>query len=201
MSTAMETKKDAFLSPMATFWGSLLFAGMLGVVDWASGYELQFFVFYFIPIAVAGWACSARCAYLVGLASAAVWFAADHYSGHPYIHFSYAIWNTAIRLMAFLILAFSVTRIRALLDEERRISAQLEKTLSDVRTLSGLLPICAGCKKIRNDQGYWQQLEDYIGKHTNAEFTHGLCNECAKKILADAGVSDDLTDLNATVRK
>ena len=50
-----------------------------------------------------------------------------------------------------------------------------------VKVLKGLLPICTSCKKIRDDQGYWNQLEIYIREHSEAEFTHGLCPECVKK--------------------
>jgi hypothetical protein len=53
---------------------------------------------------------------------------------------------------------------------------------SEIRTLSGILPICANCKKIRNDKGYWQMVEEYIGEHSDARFSHGLCIDCAKKL-------------------
>jgi|GEM_PF-611171 len=59
--------------------------------------------------------------------------------------------------------------------------AELEKALAKVKTLSGLLPICAGCKKIRDDQGYWGQVEIYIQEHSEAQFTHSMCPECAKE--------------------
>jgi hypothetical protein len=57
----------------------------------------------------------------------------------------------------------------------------LPKRLTHVKTLTGLLPICTSCKRIRDDQGYWNQLEIYIREHSEAEFTHGLCPECVKK--------------------
>jgi hypothetical protein len=69
--------------------------------------------------------------------------------------------------------------------ERERLIAELQDTISKVRTLSGLLPICASCKKIRDDQGYWNQIEGYISKHSTAEFTHGICPECAKKLYYD----------------
>ena len=50
--------------------------------------------------------------------------------------------------------------------------------INEIRTLSGLLPICAQCKKIRNDEGYWEQLEGYISQHSAATFTHGICPHC-----------------------
>ncbi len=193
----MEERDESFLSPAVTFAAMVIFVIMLGVVDWASGYELQFFVFYFIPVAVAGWVCGARRAYLVSIVSSGGWFAADFFSGHPYSHISFAVWNTSIRLVAFLSLGFAVARIQALLSQERKISDRLAKSLSEVKTLTGLLPICAECKKIRNDQGYWQQLEEYLAKHTNADFTHGLCQDCLKKTLREAGIPDDLTEQTA----
>jgi hypothetical protein len=54
-----------------------------------------------------------------------------------------------------------------------------------VKTLSGLLPICASCKKIRDDSGYWTQVEVYVRDHTEADFTHSICPECAKKLYPD----------------
>jgi hypothetical protein len=62
---------------------------------------------------------------------------------------------------------------------------ELSGALSQVKTLRGLLPICVGCMKIRNDTGYWQQLEGYISAHSEAEFTHGLCPECARKLYPE----------------
>ena len=58
---------------------------------------------------------------------------------------------------------------------------ELEAALAQVRTLRGLIPICAWCKKIRNDNGYWEQLELYLKSHSEADFTHGMCPDCATK--------------------
>jgi AmiR/NasT family two-component response regulator len=63
----------------------------------------------------------------------------------------------------------------------RKKNAELEAALARVKTLSGLLPICAGCKKIRDDKGYWSHVESYVQKHSEATFTHGLCPDCIKK--------------------
>jgi hypothetical protein len=57
----------------------------------------------------------------------------------------------------------------------------LQKALADVKTLSGMLPICAWCKKIRNDEGYWQKIEAYMKSHLDLDFTHSICHDCAKK--------------------
>lgn len=66
-------------------------------------------------------------------------------------------------------------------EERERYIGQLEKALDDVKVLSGLLPICAYCKKIRDDKGYWQQIEEYISTHSDADFSHSICPDCIKK--------------------
>ena len=65
--------------------------------------------------------------------------------------------------------------------------ASLERATSQVRVLSGLLPICSGCKKIRDDRGYWNQIESYISRHSEAEFSHGLCPDCWARLYPDMG--------------
>jgi PAS domain S-box-containing protein len=70
-------------------------------------------------------------------------------------------------------------------EERERLLLELQQALAEVKTLSGLLPICASCKKIRDDSGYWQQIEVYIRDHSEAEFTHGLCHDCAAKLYPD----------------
>ena len=69
--------------------------------------------------------------------------------------------------------------------ERERLIAQLQKALQDVKTLSGLLPICSSCKKIRKDDSTWQSIEDYIASHSEANFTHGICPECAHRLYPE----------------
>lgn len=66
--------------------------------------------------------------------------------------------------------------------QREQLILELQSALADVKTLTGLLPICAACKKIRDDQGYWQQIEAYIGKHSKAVFSHGICPDCAQRL-------------------
>jgi hypothetical protein len=63
--------------------------------------------------------------------------------------------------------------------------AELQGALAKVKLLSGFLPICAACKKIRDDKGYWKQIESYIRDHSEAEFSHGICPDCAKKLYPE----------------
>ena len=78
-------------------------------------------------------------------------------------------------------------RTAELEDEKARLYA----AYASVKTLKGLLPICSGCKKIRDDRGYWNQVETYIQKHTDTEFSHGLCPDCVSKIYPDMANLDD----------
>lgn len=66
--------------------------------------------------------------------------------------------------------------------DQERLIAELQDALARIRTLNGLLPICAWCKRIRDDRGYWKQVESYIEKHSDARFTHGICPECLGKV-------------------
>lgn len=69
--------------------------------------------------------------------------------------------------------------------EQKQLIAQLQKALSQVKQLSGFLPICASCKKIRDDEGYWNQIESYLTQHSDVFFSHGLCPECAERLYPE----------------
>lgn len=75
--------------------------------------------------------------------------------------------------------------------ERKELIQQLQLSLAKIQTLSGLLPICASCKKIRDDKGYWNQLERYIQDHSHVEFTHGICPECMLKLYPELYIKDD----------
>jgi PAS domain S-box-containing protein len=77
-------------------------------------------------------------------------------------------------------------------EEERNILVlELELALAEIKTLKGILPICSFCKIIRDDKGYWNQIESYIHEHSEAEFSHGICQECAKKHYPDLDIYGD----------
>ncbi|MFO7606381.1 MAG: HAMP domain-containing protein [Desulfurivibrionaceae bacterium] len=69
--------------------------------------------------------------------------------------------------------------------ERELLIGDLQAAIAEVKVLSGMLPICASCKNIRDDQGYWKQIESYIQEHSEAEFTHGLCPECAHRLYPE----------------
>ena len=75
--------------------------------------------------------------------------------------------------------------------EKEQLISELQDALAEVKKLSGLLPICMHCKKIRDDQGYWNQIESYIHEHSDAEFSHSICKDCAEKYYPDMELYDD----------
>lgn len=81
-------------------------------------------------------------------------------------------------------LAIAVARFADLM-EMRRLNAELREALDKVKVLSGLLPICSSCKKIRDDQGYWHQVELYIQKYAPVEFSHGICPDCFERLYPE----------------
>jgi len=78
-----------------------------------------------------------------------------------------------------------ITERKELEKEREKIISDLQDALSKVKALSGLLPICASCKKIRDDKGYWNQIESYIRDHSEADFSHGLCPDCLQKLYPE----------------
>jgi hypothetical protein len=161
----------------------------VAVTDYVTGYEFGFFAFYFLPIAFAAWRLGLFSALIIAIFSSMVWFWADALSGHVYPNNLVAVWNTIIRLISFIIIGWGLAWIHDLLLKERNTTANLRKALAEIKILEGILPICASCKKIRNQHNDWQQMEAYISEHSEAQFSHGLCPECAKRYLTEAGLA------------
>jgi glucose-6-phosphate-specific signal transduction histidine kinase len=164
----------------------LIMAG-IGCTDWLSGYEIRVFAFYFIPVALAAWSFGLGATVVASLLAALVWFAADLLSKHSYSNPAFAVWNTAILLSALLAIGWAIQKIRALLEAERQAAAALRQSLAEIKVLEGILPICAQCKKIRDDGGQWQAVEVYVRDRSEVQFSHTYCPECAKRAMADAG--------------
>ena len=82
-----------------------------------------------------------------------------------------------------------IERRKKLEKEREKLIEELQQALSEIKTLRGFLPICANCKKIRDDEGYWQQIEEYIQARSDARFSHSICPECTKKLYPELNLS------------
>ncbi len=101
-----------------------------------------------------------------------------------------ALWNACIRRGFFLVTIILLHRLHQTLRSQRRLVVELQASIAQVRTLRGLIPICAWCKKIRDDDGYWSAVESYLARHSDAEFSHGICPECADEMRRESMTGD-----------
>lgn len=97
----------------------------------------------------------------------------------------YPVFDDTRKLVQVIEYCIDISDRKQAAQERETLITDLQKALHEVRTLSGLLPICSSCKKIRDDKGYWNNLELYISAHSEAEFSHGLCPDCAQRLYPD----------------
>ncbi len=97
---------------------------------------------------------------------------------------SYIIFSLVICILLILIVVFSLRMDKAAKEREN-IILELQDALAEVTKLRGIIPICASCKKVRDDKGYWNQIESYVRDHSEADFSHSICPECAKELYPD----------------
>lgn len=97
------------------------------------------------------------------------------------LELSLATWKTNQEIY-FIAILRDITLRKRLEAEKEKLINELKEALANVKTLGGLLPICASCKKIRDDKGYWEHVETYVRDRSAAEFTHGICPDCAKQM-------------------
>jgi CheY-like chemotaxis protein len=133
-------------------------------VDYISGYELSFFAFYFFPIGLAAWYGGRNFGLFFALVAFFAWFTSNLLSGQTFPTEFVKYWNCGNRLVAFIVVAVATARVGR-----------------EFMELRSLLPICAWCKKIRDDAGYWEQVEDYFRKRDKAQFTHSICPDCSDR--------------------
>jgi hypothetical protein len=157
---------------------------ILGVIDFVTGSEISFSIFYLAPITLVTWLAGRRLGLAIASISALVWLGADIAGGHIFKYPLIPFWNALMRFGFFIIVVTILSRLQRSYEEQMRIARALQESIDKVKILSGLIPICAWCKKVRNDKGYWQQVEAYITEHSEASFTHGICQECHEKWTA-----------------
>ena len=182
--------KTKIVNNLLILLGIILFIFTLWWVDIQTGYEFNFFIFYFIPVAITAWIFGAGSSFICSILCAAVWFTAEYISGHSYSDQIFAVWNALIRLLTFLIIGWSTGKIHILLQAEKIKSEKLQQALSEIKILKSFLSICCVCKKIRNEDGKWQQIESYISNHSETKFSHGYCPECAQKAMQQSGLTE-----------
>ncbi|MEW6711421.1 MAG: hypothetical protein AB1403_16470, partial [Candidatus Riflebacteria bacterium] len=84
-----------------------------------------------------------------------------------------------------------ISESKRLESEREELISSLRHAVSEIKELRGILPICSSCKKIRNDHGYWERIESYLHQHTKAEFSHGICPDCAKTLYPEFNLENN----------
>ncbi len=156
---------------------------IVGFFDYLTGQEIGVAVFYLIPIGyMTLFSPGTAPGYMFSLLSCGAMILSDYFAGKAFTNYLVDLWNLLVHLLFFIIFVFLLRKLKFEFFERERLIRELRDAMKEIKTLSGLLPMCAWCKKIRDDRGYWKQVETYISEHTKAEFSHGICPECARKV-------------------
>ena len=174
---------------------TLLWAGMLAwalgvfAVEVATGPHFTFEPFYVPVVVFAAWRGGRLLAAGFSMVCAVLGVIAEHLLSEPLLAFTAVFehpaipyWNGVAHLMMYLVVGLSVSALHAAVSERDKVVAELREAAKRIRTLQGLLPMCAWCKGIRDEQDLerWMPLEQYVSEHTNAQVTHGICPSCAQ---------------------
>jgi hypothetical protein len=160
---------------------------VIGYIDYATGYDIGISVFYLAPIGIVMWLVNEKrsTGIFMSLTTSMTLTLSNILAGKEVHSYVIEIWNTLVHFLFFSISALLIYEVKSNLRKRSHLIAELQQALNEVKALSGLLPMCSSCKKIRDDKGYWNQVESYIGTHLQAEISHGLCPECAEKLYPD----------------
>jgi uncharacterized paraquat-inducible protein A len=91
-------------------------------------------------------------------------------------------WNIFVHFGFFIVVVYLIAEEKIISDNNKSLIRELQAANNEIKTLSGLLPLCSSCKKIRDDNGYWTHIELYISENTEAQFSHSICPECKDKL-------------------
>jgi len=178
MITAIEQWLEQ-LSTLTTIYLAVLALVAIGIVDRLAPTEAAFLLFYLVPIFFITWRFDNPWGYVAGLGSVIVWGLSEYLGSST--HIWVAVWNLLVAFGLFFTYAALIGSLRETLLNQRTLNRKLEEALAEVKTLSGLLPICAWCKRIRDEDGHWHQMEEYIHAHADVSITHGICPDCKAK--------------------
>lgn len=150
------------------------------LVDYITGKEIHFPIVYLLPAGIAAWKNQKTLAYATAVLLPAI-RVGFHFPWHETESLFAAGVNAPIIATVLVFYVYLVDRI----------AAQTRELEKEVRTLEGILPICASCKRIRDEKGEYEQIEVYISEHSEASFSHGICPECARKLYPEYVQDED----------
>ena len=160
---------------------------LVGVGDYLTGWYFLFDFFYLIPLSLMTLYVGRRAGIAMAIACTVAWVSVMEVQQHPMATGLPSptqviwLWNFFTRLLVQGAFVLLISKLRDDVRRERELNSKLQSALEQITQLRELMPICAWCKKIRDDAGYWKQLDHYLQEHELATFTHGICPDCADK--------------------
>jgi hypothetical protein len=153
----------------------------LGWLDYVTGYELSFFVFYSLPVGIAAWYAGRWPAVGVAVGATAAWLLASYFGGEKYSARFYYYWNSSIHFLAFVINAVSIAKIKSDLDRRHLLAAELDSVRKTLRAFSALWPACAGCGKPRDGVPHDHVAAAVTLAKVHPDASALLCADCRAK--------------------
>jgi hypothetical protein len=178
-------------------FASLLLIAGIGVVDVMSGNEIFLSPLYLVAVIIGTWRGGFRIGLGLAITSALTGLVADLLLSEPYLHLenSYTsawipCWNAVERALVLLAAVLSVSKLQSLLRARDQAVRELEHAFGQIRTLESMLPVCAWCRRIRDesDANSWKSMEHYLAEHTDTKFNHGMCPDCFERVWEEEGL-------------
>ena len=166
---------------------ALLLNLIIGVIDYLTGYEIRIELFYLMPIGLLSWLVNRSAGIIMLVISTVTFMTAHILAGQVIVNYFIYSWNILVHVGFFIVVVYLISEEKTVSDNNKVLIGRLQQSLDEIKTLSGLLPMCSACKKIRDDDGYWKQIEHYISEYTDARFSHSICPDCKKKLYPGLG--------------
>jgi hypothetical protein len=164
--------------PGLSLAGCFLLLAVLGWLDYITGYEMSFFVFYSVPVGIAAWYVGRWPAIGVALGATVSWLLADYFGGAKYSAPFYYYWNSTIHFLAFIINAVTIAKIKSDLDRRYALAAELESAREALRAMSALLPACPACGKPRDASEGDRETQLAALARVSPEIAGTFCADC-----------------------
>ena len=169
--------------PTPFIWANALLLNLIiGVIDYLTGYEVGMEVFYLMPIGLLSWLVNRRAGIIMSGLSTVTFIIANLLAGKVIQNYLIESWNILVHVGFFMVVVYLISEEKIISDNNKILICKLQKSLDEIKTLSSLFPFVIACKKIRDDDGYWKQIEHYISEYTDATFSHSICPVCKEKL-------------------
>ena len=156
----------------------IVLLGVLGWVDYLTGYELGFYLFYSMPVGLAAWQVGRRAGLVVALLASATWWFADRLAGDKYSSAFIGYWNTAMHFGTFIINAVAIAKVKSTLDQRHQLADELAEARRHAGELAALLPLCTGCRQPQPADALRGKVQAYLDSAPRTATAGAVCERC-----------------------